>query len=400
MNNNQTAERFTALEIDTVNNPEANLPTAYLCPKLGPPTLKQATFAQLREAVEARAALNEDQRIPTASLEVRAATPTILEADPGPLHPNGAMHLSEICGVPNLVVDYLCKHGDAPIAARYLNNGLPRGDKGAKERLVRTTRGDDGRTWIRAICGDRYTVLDDTLGLDMIEAAIGNDLANLTAWKYGGDAGKTTGQFILEGRTIEIEGDSGYKIGFSYENSEVRGHSYTFKGFVWRNKCFNGCIFGIQQGATVRQIHKGNIDGAELLGRVNLAILRAIEDGPAMVNLFRIGRDLRLKPGMERKTAMALGRRYGLSREEVKGWMRGFEAEPDESAWGMVNGLTRYAQEVSPRRSAELQELAGTMLAPSIYADLQAIERHWERYAALAEDVDDAKLERLFAAVA
>ena len=59
----------------------------------------------------------------------------------------------------------------------------------------------------------------------------------------------------------------------------------------------------------------------------------------------------------------------------------------DHTAFGIVNGLTRSAQDYTGSTREQMETIASAILAPAIDADLQAISKRWGRINDNANDL-------------
>jgi hypothetical protein len=61
----------------------------------------------------------------------------------------------------------------------------------------------------------------------------------------------------------------------------------------------------------------------------------------------------------------------------------------ERTAFGIVNGLTRSAQQYTGSTREQMETIASTILAPSINADLQAISKRWGLISETAKSLDE-----------
>jgi hypothetical protein len=89
--------------------------------------------------------------------------------------------------------------------------------------------------------------------------------------------------------------------------------------------------------------------------------------------------------------------------EQCKAWQKGYlesQLEPSgdvhtNSAFGVVNGLTRASQNYSGSVREKMERYASLILAPSIDSDLQAISKRWGQVSERAEsNISNKELER------
>ena len=83
--------------------------------------------------------------------------------------------------------------------------------------------------------------------------------------------------------------------------------------------------------------------------------------------------------------------------EQGKLWHKGYLEslaersghEHDKTAFGIVNGLTRSAQEYTGSMREQMETVASAILSPAIDSDLQAISKRWNLISERAKSLDD-----------
>ena len=156
-------------------------------------------------------------------------------------------------------------------------------------------------------------------------------------------------------------------------------------------------IWGRQDSAIqINQRHMGKINTQELQEQVRTAIAVALTQGNAMLTL--LGHSKQVKVNNALPVIAQLTRDAKMTMEQGKAWHKGYletlqETKGDvaeNTAFGIVNGLTRSAQSYSGSVREAMESTASLILAPSIDSDLQSISRRWgqvsDRASSLKQD--------------
>jgi hypothetical protein len=195
---------------------------------------------------------------------------------------------------------------------------------------------------------------------------------------------------------IKSEPDSDYGVGIAFRNSEVRNSTFKVSPFLFRAICLNGMIWGRQDSSIkVNQRHMGNIDKQELREEVRRAIVVALSQGNDLLTL--LGHSKHVEVNNPEQVIAQLSRDNKMTIAQGKLWHKGYleslqEASGhshDRTAFGIVNGLTRSAQQYTGSTREQMETIASAILAPAIDADLQAISKRWGLISERAKSLDD-----------
>ena len=319
-----------------------------------------------------------------------------------PINDAGLSSLRTLIGMPSSVLSYLTENGYSDIASKLLNEGMDKraeswdfSGKKPREARVRVRHDDNGNDVIRAIVSERYGVIDNHEAIEMIV----NSLPTLTdalASHITHDGDDMFGNVLLPDN-MKSEPDSDYGVGISFRNSEIRNSTFKVSPFLFRAICLNGMIWGRQDSAIqINQRHMGKINTQELQEQVRTAIAVALTQGNAMLTL--LGHSKQVKVNNALPVIAQLTRDAKMTMEQGKAWHKGYletlqETKGDvaeNTAFGIVNGLTRSAQSYSGSVREAMESTASLILAPSIDSDLQSISRRWgqvsDRASSLKQD--------------
>ena len=195
---------------------------------------------------------------------------------------------------------------------------------------------------------------------------------------------------------IKSEPDSDYGVGIAFKNSEIRNSTFKISPFLFRAICLNGMIWGrMNSEINVNQRHLGKIDLGDLQQQVTHAIKVALTQGNDMLTLLGYAKKVKVENPLA--TIAQLARDNKMTVEQGKLWHKGYldslqEAKGDiheNTAFGIVNGLTRSAQDYNGATREQMETIASAILAPSIDADLQAISKRWGLISERAKSLDD-----------
>ena len=145
----------------------------------------------------------------------------------------------------------------------------------------------------------------------------------------------------------------------------------------------------------VNQRHMGNIDKQELREEVRRAIVVALSQGNDLLTL--LGHSKRVQVKNPEQVIAQLSRDNKMTIAQGKLWHKGYlqslqEANGqahDRTAFGIVNGLTRSAQDYTGSTREQMETIATEILAPAIDADLQAISKRRGLISESAKTLED-----------
>ena len=324
--------------------------------------------------------------------------------DGTPLTKSGMNSLRLFTDIPSSMISFMEERNYNDELVKFVNDELNRRErewankgKDAREFRVRTRHDDDGNTVARAIVSERYGVIDNLEAMEMIIDALPSKdaIKDALASHLHNDGDDMFGNLLLPDN-IKSEPDSDYGVGIAFRNSEVRNSTFKVSPFLFRAICLNGMIWGRQDSSIkVNQRHMGNIDKQELREEVRRAIVVALSQGNDLLTLLGHSKHVEVKN--PEQVIAQLSRDNKMTIAQGKLWHKGYleslqEASGhshDRTAFGIVNGLTRSAQQYTGSTREQMETIASAILAPAIDADLQAISKRWGLISERAKSLDD-----------
>ena len=324
--------------------------------------------------------------------------------DGTPLTKSGMNSLRLFTDIPSSMISFMEERGYNDELVKFVNDELNRRErewankgKDAREFRVRTRHDDEGNTVARAIVSERYGVIDNLEAMEMIIDALPSKdaIKDALASHLHNDGDDMFGNLLLPDN-IKSEPDSDYGVGIAFRNSEVRNSTFKVSPFLFRAICLNGMIWGRQDSSIkVNQRHMGNIDKQELREEVRRAIVVALSQGNDLLTLLGHSKHVEVKN--PEQVIAQLSRDNKMTIAQGKLWHKGYleslqEASGhshDRTAFGIVNGLTRSAQQYTGSTREQMETIASAILSPAIDADLQAISKRWGLISERAKSLDD-----------
>jgi hypothetical protein len=338
---------------------------------------------------------------PESAIRLKDST-TLLDGTP--LTKSGMNSLRMFTDIPSSMISFMEERGYNDELVKFVNDELNRREsqwsnkgKDSREFRVRTRHDDDGNTVARAIVSERYGVIDNLEAMEMIIDALPSKdaIKDALASHLHNDGDDMFGNLLLPDH-IKSEPDSDYGVGIAFRNSEVRNSTFKVSPFLFRAICLNGMIWGRQNSdIRVNQRHMGNIDKQELREEVRRAIIVALSQGNDLLTLLGHSKQVEVKN--PEQVIAQLARDNKMTIAQGKLWHKGYldslaEAsgfQHDKTAFGIVNGLTRSAQEYTGSTREQMETVASAILSPAIDADLQAISKRWGLISERAKSLDD-----------
>jgi len=349
---------------------------------------KCSPFADFIETVKEQSKTKFDYVKPES--EVRLKDSETLTNGMG-INKTGLNCLRAFTDVPSSMVSFLEERGYGEDLTRFLNNDLDRrekdwsdGGKDSREFRIRVLQDDNGNDTVRAVVSGRYGVIDNHEAMEMIANALPS-LSDALASHISNDGDDIFGNVLLPDY-MKSEPDSDYGVGIAFRNSEIKNSTFKVSPFLFRAICLNGMIWGRENSKNqINQKHLGNINRAELQEQVTNAVMEALSQGNDLLTLLGYSKQVKVERPL--KVIAQLSINEGLTIEQGRAWHKGYleslnEASGDlheRSAFGVINGLTRSAQEYKGAMRENMETIASKILAPAIDSDLQAISKRWGR---------------------
>jgi len=237
-------------------------------------------------------------------------------------------------------------------------------------RMARTLEpnGTPGR--IRAWVSNGYRVLDDLdFAVTVLEAA---EEFGARIHTCNVDDQRLYIQLVTD-MTAEISPDDAIQLGVQVRNSEVGDGRIEVSPWVYRRWCKNGAT----STKNYCRVHLGSkqdlgILSEETLQKQNEAIWSEVRDWVRFAldqaNLRRIVAMFKgtKEVPVEEEAKVAVGnvvKRFGMNQGEANAVLERFLRQNDDTAFGLINAVTREAQErPSYRRRMEFEEIGGEMM--------------------------------------
>jgi len=347
---------------------------------------KCVPFADFVKTVQSQSENKVDNVKPESQIRLKDIDTLI---DGTPLTESGLNSLRLFTDIPSSMISYMKDRDYSDDLVRYLNDDLNRREKewngkgkDAREFRVRVRHDDAGNDIIRAIVSERYGVIDNHEALDMIVDALPS-LDDALASHLFNDGDDIYGNVLLPDH-MKSEPDSDYGVGIAFRNSEIRNSTFKISPFLFRAICLNGMIWGrMNSEIQINQKHLGKIDTVDLQQQVRHAIAVALTQGNDMLTL--LGYSKQVKVDNVLPVIAQICRDEKLTVAQGKLWHKGYLDSlhettghfNDKTAFGIVNGLTRSAQDYNASTRENMETIASKILSPAIDSDLQAISRRW-----------------------
>jgi hypothetical protein len=359
---------------------------------------KCTPLADFIETVKSQSTNKVDVIKPESEIRLKDVETLI---DGTPLTDSGINSLRMFTDIPSSMVNFLKEREYNDDLVKFVNADLDRretdwNNKGKEKRSfnVRIRHDDDGNDVIRAIVSERYGVIDNHEAMEMVANALPS-LNDALASHLFNDGDDIYGNILLPDY-MKSEPDSDYGVGIAFKNSEIRNSTFKISPFLFRAICLNGMIWGrMNSEINVNQRHMGKIDLGDLQLQVTQAIKVALTQGNDMLTL--LGYAKQVKVGNPVAVIAQLARDEKMTIEQGKLWHKGYldslhERHGDvheKSAFGIINGLTRSAQDYTGATREEMETLASKILAPSIDSSLEEISKRWGLIDARANQMEE-----------
>ena len=321
--------------------------------------------------------------------------------DGTPLTDSGMNSLRVFADMPSSIISFLKEREYNDDLVKYMNTELDRretqwNNKGKEKRTfnVRIRHDGEGNNVVRAIVSERYGVIDNSEAMEMVANALPS-LNDALASHLFNDGDDIYGNILLPDY-MKSEPDSDYGVGIAFKNSEIRNSTFKISPFLFRAICLNGMIWGrMNSEINVNQRHMGKIDLGDLQLQVTQAIKVALTQGNDMLTLLGYAKQVKVTNPVA--VIAQLARDEKMTIEQGKLWHKGYldslhERHGDvheKSAFGIINGLTRSAQDYTGASREEMETLASKILAPAIDSSLQEISKRWGLIDARANQLEE-----------
>ena len=359
---------------------------------------KCTPLADFIETVKSQATNKVDVVKPESAIRLKDVDTLV---DGTPLTDSGMNSLRVFADMPSSIISFLKEREYNDDLVKYMNAELDRretqwNNKGKEKRTfnVRIRHDGEGNNVVRAIVSERYGVIDNSEAMEMVANALPS-LNDALASHLFNDGDDIYGNILLPDY-MKSEPDSDYGVGIAFKNSEIRNSTFKISPFLFRAICLNGMIWGrMNSEISVDQRHMGKIDLDSLQVKVTQAIKVALTQGNDMLTLLGYAKQVKVTDPVA--VIAQLARDEKMTIEQGKLWHKGYldslhERHGDvheKSAFGIINGLTRSAQDYTGASREEMETLASKILAPSIDSSLQEISKRWGLIDARANQLEE-----------
>jgi len=359
---------------------------------------KCTPLADFIETVKSQSTNKVDVVKPESAIRLKDVDTLV---DGTPLTDSGMNSLRVFADMPSSIISFLKEREYNDDLVKYMNAELDRretqwNNKGKEKRTfnVRIRHDGEGNNVVRAIVSERYGVIDNVEAMEMVANALPS-LNDALASHLFNDGDDIYGNILLPDY-MKSEPDSDYGVGIAFKNSEIRNSTFKISPFLFRAICLNGMIWGrMNSEISVDQRHMGKIDLDSLQVKVTQAIKVALTQGNDMLTLLGYAKQVKVTDPVA--VIAQLARDEKMTIEQGKLWHKGYldslhERHGDvheKSAFGIINGLTRSAQDYTGASREEMETLASKILAPAIDSSLQEISKRWGLIDARANQLEE-----------
>jgi len=334
------------------------------------------TLTQLAVELERQLGTKSDAVLNTSDMQLRTEEPgksqLVTPTGSSIVSPLAMRQIAERAGIPASYYKKLTEEAPA-LLDENVNHWF---DSKPANRLVRSLDGN-----VRAFMSDKYKLIDNAPVLGMLMESLdehkgGIEFASMDV---------TDNRMYLKINSPRLQGDikvnDPVQMGIVISNSEVGLGALDIRAMIYRLVCTNGMIAGRDMGEGVRRTHLGarHIPGVVFNQDTNRALGQAMalqvrdtvrqllspETFEKHLLAFRETTEHKVE-GDPTKAVEQLGKVVGYTKEEGSGIMRHLIEGGDLSQYGLLNAVTRFAQDVdSYDRSTELEQMGGKILSLS-----------------------------------
>ena len=217
--------------------------------------------------------------------------------------------------------------------------------------LLRLVRGNT----VRALLSERFCPLDDVDLLPLFGDVVGDEALRVEALDFEEDYSHL--RVIFPHQVAEPKPGDVVMTGINLSNSETGMRAVHIDAVVFRLVCRNGLVQAESSGKTTIR-HVGQID--RLKDSLATAVRDANQKAHRLLERFRIAAGVRIsdpRAALERFASDGT-----LTQEQLQLAIAAFILEPDPTVYGLVNAVTRAAQQEPTFERRYLMERQGTAL--------------------------------------
>lgn len=295
-------------------------------------------------------------------------------------------------GVKSDVVKYDRDEVDRQLLVALFKNGI-RDGRVDPEKEFKFRTYTDGT--LRAMLSDRYAYIDNVWYINQLRdafAQIGGDEPGFVHWR--GNADTLYGNLLIPD-SLRTDGDSDHGGMLSVSNCEIGKRRLNLTPSIFRSLCTNGCIFGLEELDRISQVHRGDVDLVKLRETMFEGITTAAPMLGGYVDQFLAmkERELEVKPS---QMIAQVAQDYKLStgsNGQAVATLSQFATHENahRNLFGIVNAITRAAQEYDPNEHVRLDEVGGTLMGFD--------EKRWESYNKRAAGLSPKQVDKIYGRV-
>jgi hypothetical protein len=296
--------------------------------------------------------------------------------------------------IPYDVVRYERDATDRELLVALFKNGI-RDGRVDPEKEFKFRTYTDGT--LRAMLSDSYAIIDNVWYINQLRDTfkqIGGEEPGFVHWR--GNADTVIGNLLIPD-SLRYNNDSDYGGMISTNNCEIGTRRLSMLPSIFRGLCSNGMIFGLKRLSNkISRVHRGNVDLGGLATSIHDAaeeLVPMMGDGiEQFVQMTELGLDVkpsRMIAQIAQDHALTTGSK-GQALASVNQYVEHERANPN--LFGIVNAITRAAQEFDPTENLRLDEIAGKLMEHD--------ESSWDSYNKRAAGLSDAQMNKIYGRVA
>ena len=301
------------------------------------------TFGDVQQQVQEMSIHHHDRNISSDDIQFVSLDNIIINGEVFPVNPRAQSMIANRLRIPH---NYL-KRCSPSIQARNLNHHIDK-QKEDREFFVRF----DGEE-VRAIFTQRYKPMDNVEVLNQLEMfGIGPN----TKVQSQVDSNFLSISIPNEEQTFNIARGDLVTPGISICNSEVGVSSLRISAFLLRLLCTNGMVAQVGHTNAFKHISRKAIqEFPQVINQVG-------EQAQILQKQFKLS--IESKVDHPHESLSAFNAKFQLAKAEVEAVDWGYEEEPGETMFHIVNAYTKGAQHetLHPESSYRLQHVGGQIL--------------------------------------
>jgi hypothetical protein len=241
---------------------------------------------------------------------------------------------------------------------------------------------------LRAFVTEKYAPIDNRWYIETLSKILPG--GRLSHWR--GDADTLYGNILLPDTIIDYgqDDDTDYGGMLSIGNCEIGKRRVSQYPSIFRAICMNGCIWGQTKGKGMSQVHRGKVelDTLELQIRDNIEKqLPLLPEGiQRLLGIRAYGCDGASMKGIVATVCTENKMSKKESTEVLTQWVK--HERQDRNLFGIVNAVTRAAQEFDNTGWVKFDELGGRLLSMN--------DNRWDAIKKRADTFEDSELEKVF----